>query len=229
MRSPHCRKRPGSPRPCASRRSRSSRRCPIPSQETEEWRYTDLSDFALDFAPYTPGGRAQNLDDVPADILAAAGAVGERAGLLIQHELRRDAVAPGPRARGQGRAVHRSRRRCRRAPGSDRQRAALARAHRPDEVPAHARRVPHRRDVPVRAARHRGRAAAADPDVARRRRHRGVPPHADRGGSRCRGDVHRAVRLAGPDACVQQRGDRDRGGRRGACPLRRDPGLGRRA
>ena len=35
---------------------------PIPSQETEEWRYTDLSDFALDFAPYTPGGRAANLD-----------------------------------------------------------------------------------------------------------------------------------------------------------------------
>lgn len=24
---------------------------PVPSQETEEWRYTDLSDFALDFAP----------------------------------------------------------------------------------------------------------------------------------------------------------------------------------
>ena len=44
---------------------------PIPSQETEEWRYTDLSDFALDFAPYTPGGRAQNLDDVPAEILPA--------------------------------------------------------------------------------------------------------------------------------------------------------------
>ena len=59
---------------------------PIPSQETEEWRYTDLSDFTLDFAPYTPGGRAQNLDDVPAEILAAAGAVGERAGLLIQHD-----------------------------------------------------------------------------------------------------------------------------------------------
>ena len=59
---------------------------PIPSQETEEWRYTDLSDFALDFTPYTPGGRAQNLDDVPAEILAAAGAVGERAGLLIQHD-----------------------------------------------------------------------------------------------------------------------------------------------
>ena len=28
---------------------------PMPSPETEEWRYTDLSDFALDFAPHMPG------------------------------------------------------------------------------------------------------------------------------------------------------------------------------
>ncbi len=28
---------------------------PIPSQETEEWRYTDLSGFALDFVPHAPG------------------------------------------------------------------------------------------------------------------------------------------------------------------------------
>jgi Fe-S cluster assembly protein SufD len=28
---------------------------PVPSQETEEWRYTDLSDFALDFEPHAPG------------------------------------------------------------------------------------------------------------------------------------------------------------------------------
>ena len=58
---------------------------PTPSQETEEWRYTDLSEFSLDFAPYTPGGRAQNLDQVPGHVLAAAGAIGDRAGLLIQH------------------------------------------------------------------------------------------------------------------------------------------------
>ena len=58
---------------------------PVPSQETEEWRYTDLSGFALDFAPYTPGGRAENLDDVPGDVLAAAGAIGDRSGLEIQH------------------------------------------------------------------------------------------------------------------------------------------------
>jgi Fe-S cluster assembly protein SufD len=28
---------------------------PMPSPETEEWRYTDLSAFALEFAPHTPG------------------------------------------------------------------------------------------------------------------------------------------------------------------------------
>jgi Fe-S cluster assembly protein SufD len=28
---------------------------PMPSHETEEWRYTDLSDFALDFVPHAPG------------------------------------------------------------------------------------------------------------------------------------------------------------------------------
>ena len=43
---------------------------PVPSQETEEWRYTDLSGFGLEFAPYTPGGRAANLDDVPGAVLA---------------------------------------------------------------------------------------------------------------------------------------------------------------
>jgi Fe-S cluster assembly protein SufD len=59
---------------------------PIPSQETEEWRYTDLSEFELTFAPFTAGGRAENLDGVPGEILDAAGEIGERAGLLIQHD-----------------------------------------------------------------------------------------------------------------------------------------------
>ncbi len=57
---------------------------PIPSQETEEWRYTDMSDFEFDFRPFTEGGRAANLDQVPEEILNAAGVVGERAGLQIQ-------------------------------------------------------------------------------------------------------------------------------------------------
>jgi len=57
---------------------------PIPSQETEEWRYTDLEDLGLDLRPFVEGGRAENLDQVPEEILAAAGQVGERAGLQIQ-------------------------------------------------------------------------------------------------------------------------------------------------
>ncbi len=58
---------------------------PIPSQETEEWRYTDLSDLDLGFAPFAAGVRAGNLDGVDERILQAAGPVGERAGLQIQH------------------------------------------------------------------------------------------------------------------------------------------------
>jgi Fe-S cluster assembly protein SufD len=59
---------------------------PIPSQETEEWRYTDLSGLALDHSPHVAGERASTLDDVPEAILAAVGAVGERAGLHLQHD-----------------------------------------------------------------------------------------------------------------------------------------------
>lgn len=57
---------------------------PIPSQETEEWRYTDLSELDLGFAPWTAGGHAENLDEVPADVMQAVGVVGDRAGLQIQ-------------------------------------------------------------------------------------------------------------------------------------------------
>jgi Fe-S cluster assembly protein SufD len=58
---------------------------PVPSQETEEWRYTDLSTFELDFTPHVEGGTATRLDDVPPHLLAAAGDVSARAGLLIKH------------------------------------------------------------------------------------------------------------------------------------------------
>ncbi|HEX9824340.1 MAG TPA: Fe-S cluster assembly protein SufD [Actinomycetota bacterium] len=59
---------------------------PIPSQETEEWRYTDVSGLDLEsFAPSAPGRVAETLDDVDPAILEALGAVGDRAGLLIQH------------------------------------------------------------------------------------------------------------------------------------------------
>ena len=58
---------------------------PLPAQETEEWRYTDLSELDLgSYRAFAPGGHADTLDDVPAEILDAAGDVGERAGLLIQ-------------------------------------------------------------------------------------------------------------------------------------------------
>ncbi len=59
---------------------------PMPSPETEEWRYTDLRDLGLDaYEPFAPEPRAETLDDVEPAILEAAGEVGDRAGLAIQH------------------------------------------------------------------------------------------------------------------------------------------------
>jgi len=59
---------------------------PVPAQETEEWRYTDLSGLDLGaFAPFAAGGaRSTTLDDVPGEILSAAGDVGDRSGFLVQ-------------------------------------------------------------------------------------------------------------------------------------------------
>jgi Fe-S cluster assembly protein SufD len=54
---------------------------PTPSQETEEWRYTDLSDLQLTFAPFTSGGGPEAVNTH--GLLQAAGG-GERAGLMIQ-------------------------------------------------------------------------------------------------------------------------------------------------
>ena len=62
------------------------RALPIPSQETEEWRYTDLSSLELEsFALFAPGQVADNLDGISDEIQSAVGRVGERAGLLVQH------------------------------------------------------------------------------------------------------------------------------------------------
>ena len=59
---------------------------PVPSPETEEWRYTDLREFDLStFQPFRAEPTSANLDDVAPDILAAAGQVGDRSGLAIQH------------------------------------------------------------------------------------------------------------------------------------------------
>jgi Fe-S cluster assembly protein SufD len=55
---------------------------PIPSQETEEWRYTDLSGFELDLEPFTPGGGPEAM--TKHGVLQAVGATGERAGLQVQ-------------------------------------------------------------------------------------------------------------------------------------------------
>ena len=48
---------------------------PMPSQETEEWRYTDLSGFALDFVPHVPG----HGDGAPVTDVAGL------AGTMLQH------------------------------------------------------------------------------------------------------------------------------------------------
>src|SRR5580765_1038178 len=41
------------------------RALPIPSQETEEWRYIDLADFELSFEPHVPGGvRTTSVQDL---------------------------------------------------------------------------------------------------------------------------------------------------------------------
>jgi Fe-S cluster assembly protein SufD len=78
------------------------RALPVPSQETEEWRYTDLSDLGLDLVPFAQGGRAGNLDDVPDAVLGAAGNVGDRAGLQIQRnsEVMLTQLSPELAARG---------------------------------------------------------------------------------------------------------------------------------
>src|SRR6184192_3557307 len=76
---------------------------PMPSPETEEWRYTDLREFDLSrYRPHAEEPLAASLDDVAPEALAAAGEIGERAGLSIQHNstvvtthLHAEAVARG--------------------------------------------------------------------------------------------------------------------------------------
>jgi Fe-S cluster assembly protein SufD len=76
---------------------------PVPSQETEEWRYTDLSGLDLGtFRPSVPGTVAANLDQVDEGVQAALGEVGERAGLLIQHNSDTATAHLGPEEAGRG-------------------------------------------------------------------------------------------------------------------------------
>ncbi|MDQ3991085.1 MAG: Fe-S cluster assembly protein SufD [Actinomycetota bacterium] len=59
---------------------------PLPSQETEEWRYTDVSAIDLaSYATFAEGRVADDLDGVDEGALHAVGDVGDRGGLLIQH------------------------------------------------------------------------------------------------------------------------------------------------
>src|SRR4029450_5556349 len=65
-------------------------------------RYTDLEGFGFDLRPFVEGGRAENLDRVPEEILAAAGEVGERAGLQIQRNSEVMVTHLDPALAGQG-------------------------------------------------------------------------------------------------------------------------------
>jgi Fe-S cluster assembly protein SufD len=79
---------PEGPSSIATQRRRAMdlfRSMPVPSQETEEWRYTDLSNFELDFVPHMEGRTAKSPDEVPAELLEGAGDLEDRAGLLVQH------------------------------------------------------------------------------------------------------------------------------------------------
>ncbi|MFM8944169.1 MAG: SufB/SufD family protein, partial [Actinomycetota bacterium] len=59
---------------------------PIPSQDTEEWRYTDLSALDLALRPYVEGQRVDALESAPAAIREALADLGPRAGLRVQHD-----------------------------------------------------------------------------------------------------------------------------------------------
>src|SRR5437762_2830862 len=59
---------------------------PMPSPETEEWRYTDLRELDLDsFTPFAPEPKVAAIGEVKPDILEAAARTGERSGLAVQH------------------------------------------------------------------------------------------------------------------------------------------------
>jgi Fe-S cluster assembly protein SufD len=59
---------------------------PWPDQSREEWRHTDLRRFTLEGVTPVPAAHApaSSLDDVPEEVLAAMGDVGDRAGLAVQ-------------------------------------------------------------------------------------------------------------------------------------------------
>ena len=72
---------------------------PIPSPETEEWRYTDLTGFDWGFRPHTEGGGPEAVNRH--GLLASVGE-GERGGLQIQRNSEVISTQLGARAREQG-------------------------------------------------------------------------------------------------------------------------------
>jgi Fe-S cluster assembly protein SufD len=59
------------------------RAMPIPSQQTEEWRYTDLEEFDVHgFRPFVEGGGPEAMSEH--GVLEAAAVVGDRSGLQVQ-------------------------------------------------------------------------------------------------------------------------------------------------
>jgi Fe-S cluster assembly protein SufD len=72
---------------------------PIPSPETEEWRYTDLTGFDWGFRPHTEGGEPEAVDRH--GLLTAVGE-GERGGLQIQRNSEVISTQLSEEARDQG-------------------------------------------------------------------------------------------------------------------------------
>jgi len=76
---------------------------PMPSPETEEWRYTDLREFDLSrFRLFEPGEPARSGGELDQRFLEAAGDVGERSGFAVQHNstVVRSDLDPDLEARG---------------------------------------------------------------------------------------------------------------------------------
>ena len=75
---------------------------PIPSQETEEWRYTDLSGLDLSLVPFVEGATATTLDAAPTAVREALADLGPRSGLRVQHDSTTMLVTLDPAAAAQG-------------------------------------------------------------------------------------------------------------------------------
>jgi Fe-S cluster assembly protein SufD len=59
---------------------------PMPSPDTEEWRYTDLRDLDLDLEPFAPREPLRTLEEAGQQLSSLLGSTGERAGMVVQHD-----------------------------------------------------------------------------------------------------------------------------------------------